>query len=616
MAQLRNTTISDTGSIALPVGTTAQRPASPAAGQIRYNTDINDTEYYDGGDWKPISDSNPEATGGTVVDTDIGGVPYRIHLFTNTGNSTFTVSRGGEVEYLIVAGGGGGGAGRASASWWSGGGGGAGGLISSSLIAERTTNYTITVGAGGLGQVAGTDHQTSTGVNGSNSSAFGQTAVGGGAGASYISPSGNLTGRSGGSGGGGAGGSGIGGTATVGQGNIGGGGVGGGTPGGGASGGGGGAGSPGIDGIDGQSGAGGQGLANSITGSTVYYAGGGGGGGPNASGFVVAPGTGGAGGGGAGSSTITGTGNSGTANTGGGGGGMGGANFINNIGGAGGSGIVVIRYRRNATTTTSPNETRPSFQPFFYARDVRPIIARDGLVLDLDAANPLSYPGTGTTWTDLSGNGNNGTLVNSVPFQLSRDPYGSLFTNGVDSYARFILPQTVQSRTISVWFFTDTVIAQDADQNPPGVGYQMANFGTNGTLASFDGITKGSWTGGATNETLGYYQHTPARFIHMRDVVSVGWHNFVMRYNDIAGIYNFFLDGTQRDVFVATQGNPGLLSTDRVIVGAPGDPATVGTPGADYYGRHNFSQILLYNRSLSDQEIQQNFNATRGRYGY
>ena len=45
-----------------------------------------------------------------------------------------------------------------------------------------------------------------------------------------------------------------------------------------------------------------------------------------------------------------------------------------------------------------------------------PKIVTDGLVLCLDAANPKSYPGSGTTWTDLSGNGNNGTLVNGASY--------------------------------------------------------------------------------------------------------------------------------------------------------------------------------------------------------
>ena len=62
------------------------------------------------------------ATGGTVTDITIGGISYRVHTFTATGNHTFTVTNGGEVEYLIVGGGGG------ASGHNSSGGGGAGGF--------------------------------------------------------------------------------------------------------------------------------------------------------------------------------------------------------------------------------------------------------------------------------------------------------------------------------------------------------------------------------------------------------------------------------------------------------------------------------------------------------
>jgi hypothetical protein len=55
-------------------------------------------------------------------------------------------------------------------------------------------------------------------------------------------------------------------------------------------------------------------------------------------------------------------------------------------------------------------------------------IVRDGLVLYLDATNPKSYPGSGTTWKDLSGNGNNGTLVNGVGYTDANK--GSLVFDG------------------------------------------------------------------------------------------------------------------------------------------------------------------------------------------
>ena len=366
MAQLKNTNISDTGNLSLPQGTTAQRPGSPVAGMIRYNTTVSDTEYYDGSAWRPISDSNPEATGGTIVDTDIGGVAYRLHLFTNTGNTTFTVSKGGEVEYLIVAGGGGGGR-------HSGGGGGAGGLLAGTTSVTAQA-YTITVGAGGNGPPVGTYPTIIGGIgtNGGNSVFGSLTAIGGGKGAWYAEVAG-----SGGSGGGASGHSGNGpGAGTAGQGFAGGNGPRN-SPGYSSSGGGG-AGEPGFPGIRDaspgilvQGGAGGRGLSSNIIGTLTYYAGGGGG---NVQyGGTFAPGgAGGIGGGGAGSNGISDPlgnqyGYNGTPFTGGGGGGThynAPATATAGREGRGGSGIVIIRYPRNGSTVTTPTQLRKSTLPY------------------------------------------------------------------------------------------------------------------------------------------------------------------------------------------------------------------------------------------------------------
>ena len=57
MATLKNTTINDTGSIRLPTGTTAQRPVSPAVGMLRWNTEEETVEIYNGEDWLDIGTS-------------------------------------------------------------------------------------------------------------------------------------------------------------------------------------------------------------------------------------------------------------------------------------------------------------------------------------------------------------------------------------------------------------------------------------------------------------------------------------------------------------------------------------------------------------------------------
>ena len=246
-------------------------------------------------------------------------------LYDATGDYYSPISTG-TVEYLVVGGGGGG------ASSYGGAGGGAGGYQAGSGHEITTKTYTITVGAGGAAETVGSNSVFDT-----------ITANGGGRGGSITS----VNGGNGGSGGGGAShptSAGTGGTGSQGN-NGGSGNVGawyGGSGGGGAS----------AVGVDGQAGAaatnsiggnGGDGTANSISGSSVTYAGGGAGAQHSTGGT---DGTGGAGGGG---NVLT----AGTANTGGGGGGA----KSGGTGGAGGSGIVIIRYLTASATATGGTKT-------------------------------------------------------------------------------------------------------------------------------------------------------------------------------------------------------------------------------------------------------------------
>lgn len=226
-----------TGAFLLPSGTTAQRPATPTNGMIRYNTTVGIFEAYEEGEWKRLETTD---------------LPY-------------------DVSFLVVAGGGGGGASG-------GGGGGAGGLKVGTLTLIPPFSHPIVIGAGGAG-----GGSSGAGTNGSNSSVGTLVvATGGGGGGSSSAPAG----KSGGSGGGG-GTSGGGGVGSVGEGNNGGSGS--------ANnngGGGGGAGAVGGSAVTTTGGSGGAGVSLSISGSPASYAGGGAGYGSPTSG------TGGIGGGG------------------------------------------------------------------------------------------------------------------------------------------------------------------------------------------------------------------------------------------------------------------------------------------------------------------------------
>ena len=269
----------------------------------------------------------PYATGGDTIMTD---GTYWYHTFISSG--TFTTAKALSANYLVVAGGGGGGKIR-------GGGGGGGGLLTGTLSLSSGGASTVTVGAGGNGG----NGATYDGYSGSSSVFSSITATGGGGGQGDTYPF-NSAYKNGGSGGGANLWGDPGGTGISGQGYA-----GGYNPSGytfsGNAGGGGGAGAVGQNVPSAiAAGSGGVGLASSLSGVSVYYAGGGGGSGGST--LMTTPGSGGNGGGGAGSSSDTVAGTAGTVNTGGGGGGgkRNDGSGSGSNGGNGGSGIVIVRY--------------------------------------------------------------------------------------------------------------------------------------------------------------------------------------------------------------------------------------------------------------------------------
>jgi len=356
MATLKNLTVNDTGYLQLPTGNTASRPASPAVGMVRFNTDIGGVEVYTTGGWISADEKQSATSSGTITTT--GG--YTIHTFTTTGAHTFTPAYTGPIDVLVIGGGGSGAAGI-------GGGGGAGGFIfNQGVLVTGGTTYPLSVGTGG--GATGLNHGPD-GNKGNPSTAFGLTALAGGAGTGYsVGP--NQTQHQGGSG---AGGPGYGGSpgihpgadGTLGQGFPGGYGCHWpGTPAGThyGGGGGGGAGECGYarvgnwptsyidDGVTtwditmkGNA-SGGDGAASGISGTVTYYAGGGGGGnhGPGNN-YGWARNSGGNGGGGHGSYA---RGNDATYYGGGGGAGSyPGANSPLEQGGAGYQGIIIARHK-------------------------------------------------------------------------------------------------------------------------------------------------------------------------------------------------------------------------------------------------------------------------------
>ena len=224
-------------------------------------------------------------------------------------------------------------------------------------------------------------------------------------------------------------------------------------------------------------------------------------------------------------------------------------------------------------------------------------IVENGLVLYLDAGRKSSYPGTGPILTDLSGNGNNGTLVNGVEYNSTNG--GSLIFNGVNAYGRVLdsdsLDFGTSNFTVSVWFRRSSNATTNLRLISKGAGSDIANA-ANAGFAFFGGNT---WLGILVNPT-GTRVAPPGMPISLDT-----WTNaiFVMdRGVSMRSYKNAILIGSTSTPTGSVSG------TSNLIIGASQD-------GTGLYWAGEISNISIYNRAITLEEIQQNFNATKGRFG-
>ena len=108
-----------------------------------------------------------------------------------------------------------------------------------------------------------------------------------------------------------------------------------------------------------------------------------------------------------------------------------------------------------------------------------PATVTSGLVLELDAGNIKSYPTTGTTWFDKSGNANNGTLVNGPTFDTGS--LGSIVFDGVNDYGRVSSAGLVGNIPITFTFWDNVITNPSADGG-------MLLYGTQGAQLQVAGI--------------------------------------------------------------------------------------------------------------------------------
>ena len=226
-------------------------------------------------------------------------------------------------------------------------------------------------------------------------------------------------------------------------------------------------------------------------------------------------------------------------------------------------------------------------------------IVKDGLVLDLDAAKKDSYPGSGTTWSDISGNQNNGTLTNGPTF--NSDNGGSIVFDGVDDRV-FINTSinTGQNFTVSVWMYA-TLLGTT----------RRALVGN-----SYNYSTSNGWffstSGASTNNTFFFSVGADLAYrVAAANTLSLNqWYYLTAVCQNGGGSINLYSNGNIITTYAASlqTTNTVIYTTAELNIGA-----RISTFLDPYSG--NISLVQIYNKALTAQEILQNYNALKGRYG-
>ena len=239
-----------------------------------------------------------------------------------------------------------------------------------------------------------------------------------------------------------------------------------------------------------------------------------------------------------------------------------------------------------------------------------PNIITDGLILSLDAANIKSYPGSGATWKDLSGQGNNGTLTNGPTFNSENN--GSIALDGTNDYTNtsFLTQNHFienQNWTICSWH---NVLSNTTQGNSRGgisanQDYKLATdpggFGLN--------IIEGKYCVNLTHEIPGGERSGYEGLVRIP-----------IQYDSIEYITATY-NNTDKTVKIYRNG---VLISSSTNLNYKWSPATginrrhrIGTStqgGWTHYFPMRIYSSSMYNIALTPQEVLQNYNSTKNRF--
>lgn len=236
------------------------------------------------------------------------------------------------------------------------------------------------------------------------------------------------------------------------------------------------------------------------------------------------------------------------------------------------------------------------------ASSIGPDIIESGLVLHLDAANPRSYPGTGTGWFDISGRSNNATMFGSVPYTIDTVSCFDFSTGTGDfSYTSSLGFTFLTDMVPRSGNFTFSCWVKNPNPTPSAVGL----FSNTGYI---DGYRFGVHQSGAYYLISGanFANYTEGGINFLASLSTDSWHNIVMVFNRNGLKMNLYRNG----VFQGDANLPAIQDT----MSGNNIPGIVRSGCCSRY-TGKLASFSVYNYGLNVSEIQQNFVALRGRFG-
>ncbi len=214
-------------------------------------------------------------------------------------------------------------------------------------------------------------------------------------------------------------------------------------------------------------------------------------------------------------------------------------------------------------------------------------VIQNGLVLCLDAGNTKSYTGSGTTWTDLSRNGNNGTLTNGPAFNSGNN--GAIVFDGTDD--RVTVTNSIPALndlTIEIFLYPTVV---DSTQNIFFDQYLSLRFEISGSnkFNSHLGNGVSAW----------YYTSLQS----VTTVTINTWYHVVLTRRGTTA--TFYLNGIAENSLSVSSNATG---TGNITLGQH-------TPDTNYAWAGKMGNVKVYSTALTPSEILQNYNSTKSRFG-